>query len=383
MNSYVDTKNAELEADGNDYRYLTWKMTNPASEDGSKGVTVHPMFGVEEVKTLKFHVNEPNAADKLFRVYNPQDGESYGTVEDGANHTFNSDNQVSEFYNIPSFAEDDYVFAGWYYNSSDGTIDGNTAFDFDSAVPANVTDVYAHWISVGEVNKDSEDDKELPNNGNTYGGFELFGVQIRPKYHIDSNYSASMPDGLRFVTSISESLLSDIDALSDETVNGNKVEYGFVTAAKSSIDTVADTDYMGIDKSTYKLQYKGENVNGVDTLLDNKTADERKTPNNFRYVTNVDCTSKQRGYGNNAQIKTDHQNFDDYRLATYVVTYKDHPENQSKNVVARAYLRYYDANGLLRTFYNDYGGTNVYGGCSTNYDTVKLYVDKSKTAVME
>ena len=216
-----------------------------------------------------------------------------------------------------------------------------------------------------------------------YSGFELFGVQIRPEAQFDENKGEYWYGGLRFITSISENLLTSIDALSDETVNGNKVEYGFVTTAESTIDTVADTDYMGIDKSTYKIQYKGENVNGVDTLLDNKTADERKTPNNFRYVTNVDCTSKQGGYGNNAKIKIDHQNFNDYRLATYVVTYKDHPENQSKKVVARAYLRYYDANGLLRTFYNDYGGTNVYGGCSTSYETVKSYVDKSKTAVME
>ena len=34
---------------------------------------------------------------------------------------------------------------------------------------------------------------------------------------------------------------------------------------------------------------------------------------------------------------------------------------------ARAYLRYYDANGMLRTYYNNYTGTYFYGGCSTSF----------------
>ncbi len=112
LNSWVSDKNAELENDGNDYRYLTWKMTNPASEDGSKGVTVHPMFGVLVEQTLNFHVNEPGAADRLFRVYNGDASDA----EDKTAYTF-TNGKVEAFYNIPSFAEDDYVFAGWYYRT--------------------------------------------------------------------------------------------------------------------------------------------------------------------------------------------------------------------------------------------------------------------------
>ena len=351
LNDWVNEQN---EAAG-EQKYLSWKMTNPASEDGSKGVTVHPMFGVLVEQTLNFHVNEPNAADRLFRVYNGDASEAEDTTE----YTF-TNGTVEAFYDIPSFAGDDYVFAGWYYDA-DGDEDGDIPFEFDATLPANLTDVSAHWIEVGEVAKADGDE------GNV-SGFALQGVQIRPEAQFDQNLGEYYYGGLRFVTSISESLLSSVDALSNQTVNGNKVEYGYVTASMDIVNTVTDDDRFCTDKSKYKIQYKGENVNGVDTLLENKTSAQRQTPNNFRYVTNVDCTSKMGNYGGNARIKIDHQNYTHYRLATFVVTYQDKAEDMTKNVVARAYMRYYDANGLLRTFYNDYDGTNVYGGCSTSYN---------------
>ncbi len=262
------------------------------------------------------------------------------------------------------------------------------AFEFDAEIPANLSDVYAHWIPVGEVeqqkkpddpeNKETNDFKELPESMNgKYKGFELFGVQIRPEYNFDHNYGDVKPGGLRFITSISEELLSKIDALSDKKVVSGEyehdVEYGFVTAAESTVNTVVDNTVFTVDKNTYKLQYRGTNVNGVDTLLASATADERKTPNNFRYITNVDCTSKVGGYGSNPRIQRDHKNFTNYRLATFVVKYDDDEtgENKGKNIAARAYMRYYDANGLLRTFYNDYAGTDFYGGCSTYYNALK------------
>lgn len=161
LNKWVSDKNAERETGGNNYRYLTWKMTKPASEDGSKGVTVHPMFGVEVLQTLSFHVNEPEKSDKLFRVYNGDASEAEDTTE----YTFTNDT-VKAFYDIPAFANDDYVFAGWYYDT-DGTSDGDIPFEFDSEIPANLSDVYAHWIPVGTVSKDGEDDKELPDNMNS------------------------------------------------------------------------------------------------------------------------------------------------------------------------------------------------------------------------
>ena len=320
---------------------------------------------VRSADPIQFHVNQPGEADMIFRVYNPKDGEDYSEVEDGT-HELNSNGQISEFYDIPKFADDKYVFAGWYYHA-DGDKDGEIPFEFDSDIPSGLTDVYAHWIAVDEVSKDSEDDKVLPSSmDGKYSGFELFGVQIRPEMQYDQNIGGYYYGGLRFVSSVSESLLSDVDALSSKTVNGNKVEYGFVTAAKSTIDTVANEPSFNIDSDKYKIQYKGTNVNGVDTTVKERSAD------NFNYVTNVDCTSKVGGYGSNSRVKIDHKNFGDYRLMTFVVNYtgEDAEADKSEDIVARAYLRYYDANGLLRTFYNNYGGTQVYGGCSTNYNTV-------------
>ncbi|MEE3333018.1 MAG: hypothetical protein VZR54_01930 [Ruminococcus sp.] len=349
---------AKLEIVGGVSSYETKQLTTTTTTGNENEVRL-----VRRTTPIKFHVNNPNSADdELFRVYNPESGKTY-TTENGVYDLTNY--QVHEFYDIPAFAEDDYVFAGWYTTENNNNNSSDNAFEFDSAIPAGVTDVYAHWIPVGEVDQDEEDDKILPNNANTYKGFDLFGVQIRRPYKFDNNQGDYMPEGLRFVTSISEDLLSDIDSLSDKTVNGNKVEYGYVTAGESTVSKVVEA-FQGVIPSNYKLQYKGENVNGIDTTV--KGVNE----NNFNYITNLDCTSTQGGYGSNSRIKTDHKNFGDYRLATFVITYEDDAsgENKGKNIAARAYLRYYDVNGLLRTFYNDYAGTDFYGGCSTCYNAV-------------
>ena len=332
---------------------------------------------VRRSEPIKFHVNEPEKDDRLFRVYNPKVGENYTAVENGT-HPLNENYRISEFYNIPSFAGDEYVFAGWYYNAK-GDEDGNIPFQFDSEIPGNLTDVYAHWIPVGKVAKDDNDDKVLPGNAKTYSGFKLFGVQIRPEANFDSNYGDGKPGGLRFITSISEELLNNVDALSEKKVNGNKVEYGFVTAATNTVDTfVGDSEYLhlsGEPKADYTLKYKGVNVNGVDTTVKGKDI------NNYNYVTNVDCTSQVGEFGSNARIKEDHRNYSDYRLATYVVTYDGSEADKGAEIVARAYMRYYDANGLLRTFYNNYNGSsNAYGGCSTSYDSVEKIASNTKTA---
>lgn len=182
------------------------------------------------------------------------------------------------------------------------------------------------------------------------------------------HYGDVKPGGLRFIASISEDLLENIKDVHED----NKIEYGFVSAAEKTVNTVVESEKMGINPAKYTLQYNGENVNGVDTTQKSANA------NNFRYITNVDCTSKVGGYG--TKVKEDHRNFTDYRLATYVVTYNDDESgaNKAKNVAARAYLRYTDANGLLRTFYNDYSGTNFYGGCSTSYNAVKDMATNTK-----
>lgn len=57
-----------------------------------------------------------------------------------------------------------------------------------------------------------------------------------------------------------------------------------------------------------------------------------------------------------------------YRIYSLVVTYDskgnktDEQIAQAKqqDLLARSYIRYTDANGLLRTYYNDYTGTNLH-----------------------
>lgn len=56
-----------------------------------------------------------------------------------------------------------------------------------------------------------------------------------------------------------------------------------------------------------------------------------------------------------------------YQIYSLVVTYDskgnktDEQIAQAKqqDLLARSYIRYTDANGLLRTYYNDYTGTNL------------------------
>lgn len=67
LNEKVSEYNAELEASGSAYRYLTWKMTNPASEDGYKGTDVHPMFGIQEFD-VNFYANFTDN-EEPFRTY--------------------------------------------------------------------------------------------------------------------------------------------------------------------------------------------------------------------------------------------------------------------------------------------------------------------------
>ena len=74
---------------------------------------------------------------------------------------------------------------------------------------------------------------------------------------------------------------------------------------------------------------------------------------------------------------SDHRYFkDSYRIYTGVVTYYGYDdaeslaEAHSTRLTARSYMRYYDANGLYRTYYNNYTGTNTMGGCSASYTSV-------------
>lgn len=338
---------------------------------------------VRKTYDVNYHINNADKddiyADEIFTPYI-------------TNHEVKDGKTIEEFHNIPQLKDPDgYVFKGWYYDR-DNTNDNNPIVfgetydsqDIYKGYHKNI-DIYAHWEKVDKIEQEKAlDEKDLPNEmkGDDgkyyYSSFGLFGVQLRPDRWIDENTTVRENGGLRFATSIGEELLRDIDELSTKKVVSEQgyehnVEYGFVTASQYITDTIVNDPTFNINKATYKLQYKGTDVNGVNTTVKERSA------NNFNYVTNVDCTSTQKGYGGNPNITMDHRNCNKYRLATFVVTYdtpEDFEKNYQKEVIARAYMRYYDANGLLRTFYNDYGGTCVYGGCSISYDGAeKLFVD--------
>lgn len=351
----------------------------------------------EPAYKVVFHENNPTIDDKDV-VFKTVESTELGTT----------DMKIPHFYDIPAWAGDEYVFAGWYYADDEGSefalnasaADTPLNFEEQEYPPTDETDpqdyhIYAHWIEVGSVSKDAGDTNNIKGG---YRGFGLMGVQIRPKTtkvkdpdtgeyldadmydpnirdqiagYTDAEYNDNVKvttEGMRFVTSLSERLLSavnGIDKIEDTPEVGKTfgVEYGYVVGTEDNINTFVD-HYSDADKTNYSLQYKGENVNGVNTT--------GKTPSaatDYRYITNVDCTSRVGDNINAGVVRWDHRNFGEYRLYTLVVTYDDE-ESQSKldkKLNARAYMRYYDANGKLRVFYNNYRNNMYYGGCLCSF----------------
>ena len=334
LNQWVSDKNAELETSGSEYRYLTWKMTNPASEDGSKGVTVHPMFGVQEFD-IRFY---PNFSDneEPFCTYTAAD------LVMG---------KVPVFYDLP--AHDGYIFKCWYLDKENNDDDSPISFD---TVYTTSTDIYAHWIKVENVAKDENDPSILPGGETTYGGFDLAGVQIRKKM-LDHNFEEVTPGGMRFITSLNMDVVNEINK-----IQPNNIEYGYVAATNEGwINYHCDGVAHGSDE---KLKYVSETANGIDTSSAKATNE-----NYFGFAKNVNCTSKVTN-SKNGVVRRDHQIFDKYLLYSLVITYEEEGSDQGKDVLARPYIRYTDANGLERVAYSEYTGTNVLGGCYTNYNRV-------------
>lgn len=337
----------------------------------------------EPAYKIVFHENNPAIADKdvVFKTVE--------SIELG------DDMSILHFYDIPEWAGDEYLFAGWYYaDGEDGKFikDASMAdapLDFESQTfpPTDDEDpqdyhIYAHWIEVGSVSKDAQDANIFKGG---YRGFGLAGVQIRKEKGPDGEdmydpneredgvggeeYSGSgkaTPAGLRFVTGLSEELLSRIYAI--DRIEGADdsfgAEYGYVVGTLDNINTFIE-HYQLADTTGYKLQYNGDNVNGKDTAVPDSSADT-----DFRYITNVNCTSKQGATSSTGVVLKDHRNYDDYRLYTLVVTYEDSENDKDKKIDARAYLRYYDGNGKLRVFYNNYRNNMYFGGCLCSFNQV-------------
>lgn len=275
-----------------------------------------------------------------------------------------------EFYNATPDRGNDYVFKGWYYNDG-SVVDKNTTYTADA-------NLYAHWATVTDVDKDNNDNNIISGK---YSGYGLKGVQIRKENltdgnHLDENNRAiKMPGGLRFITSLSQSLLDEIDEI-DGSVDGTNIEYGYAVTKKEMLDGYLEHYFPSQEgRAGYKIKNCDTNVNGVNTT---GTVKPRTADNDYRYVTNVNCTSLD--YDENAaeaNRKYDHKKYGNYRLYTMVITYEDESAgDKSVDIVARPYLKYTDANGLLRYRYDDYVGTNVCGGCSVSYNSVESFAGK-------
>ena len=263
---------------------------------------------------------------------------------------------IDEFYTVPEVVPTaanscPYIFKGWYYDQENDNDSHPVHFGTDKYAK----DIYAHWIKVDNVTKDADDPSILPGGGNTYGGFDLAGVQIR-RSMFDTNFGEITPGGMRFITSLSMNVVNQINA-----IKPNNIEYGYV-ATKYDGNSKSWIDYHDGHE---KLQYVSDKANGINTT---KTAE--KNEDYFGFAHNVDCTSR---YTNkNGLVELDHQNFGDYLLYSFVVTYEgEDAAGKDTKVLARSYIHYEDANGLDRVAYSDYSGNaNKLGGCLISYNEI-------------
>jgi len=283
-----------------------------------------------------FHANnlDYEGAD-AFRTYYHH---AMPELNDGS-YRLNEDGTVDTFYDIPTFdytTHNHYIFKGWYMHP----VSEEEPFAWTDAFKGS-GDVYAHWIEVGEIEKEEADSKIVPDN--TYHEYDLTGVQIRDQDLDEMKHYGNPASGLRFITVLSERVYGEING-----IKGQQAEYGFVMAKSSTLNNNA------AGKDGYTLQYKAANVNGVDTT------------SAYKYVQNIRCDGV-----------VDHYEGESYRLYTAVITFNG-VEGEAKEAAyataftARSYIRYTDANNLLRTYYNNYtGAAPVAGGCSTSFAVVQ------------
>lgn len=365
------------------------------SEKSKRKQTPSVIFARFGISTkVKFHINDSetvstvdNRDADLFRVYYPSTvtiPEESKQVTNGSGitytlHNLDSNNHIHYFYDIPTpVSTNGKIFKGWY--SDPGNDSDGFPIQWDLTEFKGERNVYAHWIDVGTMNKDEKDSKII--HQSTVGskllpGIDLLGVQIRYEEE-DPNYPGGREDtphfdtdGLRFITCIKEDILRKTNSLfkteytsKDNTKYTKKsLSYGYVIAKETTAN-----DNLSDSKT---LEYNDKNVNGVDTTT------------KYGFAKNIDCTSSKFGYNTSTTI-LDHKNYDDYRIYSLVVTYikkdgmtdADIASAKAQNVIARPYLRYQDANGLYRTYYQDYKGKNVvHGGCSTNYKSTWDYLN--------
>lgn len=364
------------------YTVEPYYSTSDKTKETQTPAVIYARFGIS--CKVKFHINDmdtvstvgnPNA--DLFRVYYPS---SVDVSKASASYkilNLDSNNRINYFYDIPTpVSTNGKIFKGWYLDKDNNADNNPIKWNYD-AYTTN-TDIYAHWIDVGTVDKDAQDNKiihQSTGNSNKLPGIDLLGVQIRYEDE-DENYPNGRgtgsgqalhfdTDGLRFITCIKEDILSQTNTLFKKTYSSytkKSLRYGYVLAKESTAN--------GKLSNGETLEYKDSNVNGVDTT------------GKYNFVQNVDCTSKVGGYNTSTTI-LDHKNYSKYRIYSLVISYNTTGKTDAQiesakkqNVVARPYLRYQDSNGLYRTYYQDYKGKKVlYGGCSINYKDTWDYLN--------
>lgn len=296
---------------------------------------------VVDVGKVVFHANNPKAeGNEIFRTYYPAVNANVEGVEN-----LTADGKVASFYEIPTFdyqTHNEYIFAGWYTAAENGQ---PISWDDVWTNAYDAQHVYAHWIATGEVAQENDGKTGIPNG--MYQGYDLCGTQIRASKVESADHYGNVAPGLRFITSMSEDVYTKVKALS-----GTAAEYGFVIARASSADAKLT--------SAADLQYKGTNVNGVNTS------------SAYSFVQNMKCSGV-----------VDHFDGEAYRLYTAVVTYNGLEGDalkaaQATEFLARSYMRYTDANGLLRTYYNNYTGNQSFSSCRTSWTAVNNILNPGK-----
>lgn len=317
------------------YRFTGWSYSDslyqPQQQVTESIRTPIVLTAQWEAVTVIFHSNNADAVEQdLFRTYYPADsGQEYVLTREG---------KLPEvFYDIPTFeylTHNNYIFQGWYY--ADGTaMDWNGTFDIAKGEDIHI---YAHWIETGTVAQEDDGKKNIENN--TYKGFDLVGVQIRNVEKDSVEHYGEMGSGLRFLCVLSEEVWSQVKTT--HSSNEAAAEYGVLLCKESTAQNY-------ITEENHQMKYRGTSVNGENT----KDA--------YAYLKNVKCSGVP-----------DHFAGELYRLYTAVVTYKNMEQAaleaaQASALIARAYIGYYDANGLYRYHYNNYTGTACYHGCRASY----------------
>lgn len=301
--------------------------------------TLEAVITVSEPMAVIFHSNNSDAQqDDIFRTYYTP-GAALGENE----FYLTQDGKVNTFYDIPTYAynvHNGYIFKGWYM----GTEADAAPMDWNASYTEE-THIYAHWIFVGEVAKENDGKIYAVD---AYPEYDLLGNQIRTATHNPNLHYGEAAPGLRFIASLSERVYQEMNAI--HTENNDGIEYGFVIAATNTAQAKAEGE-------NYMLKYKHASLNGEDTT------------STYSYVNNVPCRVPD-------VPVDDHFAGEKYRLYTAVITYQGLEgdrltQAQNTYFIGRAYLRYFDANGLERVHYNNYtGNSQTFGGVNVSYTLV-------------